>query len=49
LFLQGVALPDFMSEPQFLLLLAVIAVAGVARGMSGFGTGMIVAPVAGAI
>jgi uncharacterized protein len=38
-----------MTEPQFLLLLGVIAIAGVARGMSGFGTGMIVAPVAGAI
>ena len=42
-------MPEFFSQPQFLLLLAVIAVAGVARGMSGFGTGMIVAPVAGAI
>lgn len=37
------------TEPQFQLLISVIAIAGVARGMSGFGTGMIVAPVAGAI
>jgi len=40
---------QLFSDPAFLLLAAVIAVAGVARGMSGFGTGMIVAPVAGAI
>jgi len=30
-------------------LLAIVAIAGVARGLSGFGTGMIVAPVAGAL
>jgi uncharacterized membrane protein YfcA len=41
--------PDIVAEPRFLLLLAVIAVAGVARGMSGFGSGMIVGPVAGAL
>ncbi|MEO3389179.1 sulfite exporter TauE/SafE family protein [Mesorhizobium sp. CAU 1741] len=33
----------------FLVLLAVVTLAGIARGISGFGTGMIVAPVAGAI
>ena len=33
----------------FALLLLVILFAGVARGLSGFGNGMIVAPVAGAI
>jgi uncharacterized membrane protein YfcA len=33
----------------FAVLLSVILVAGAARGLSGFGTGMIVAPVAGAI
>lgn len=32
-----------------LMLFAVVLVAGVARGLSGFGTGMIVAPVAGAL
>jgi uncharacterized membrane protein YfcA len=31
------------------VLLAVVFVAGIARGMSGFGSGMIVGPVAGAI
>ena len=30
-------------------MLAVVTVAGVARGMSGFGTGMIVAPIAAAL
>jgi uncharacterized membrane protein YfcA len=39
---------EILADPTFLTLAAVIAVAGVARGMSGFGTGMIVAPVAGA-
>jgi uncharacterized membrane protein YfcA len=34
---------------QLAVLIAVIFVAGVARGMAGFGSGMIVAPVAGAI
>lgn len=34
---------------QLAVLVAVVLVAGVARGLSGFGSGMIVAPVAGAI
>ena len=33
----------------FLALIATVIVAGVARGMSGFGSGMIIAPVAAAI
>lgn len=41
------SLPAF--DTPFLVLLAVIFLAGIARGLSGFGTGMIVAPVAGAI
>lgn len=45
----GDGMLDLAIEPRFWLLLATIAVAGVARGMSGFGTGMIVAPVAGAL
>jgi len=40
-------LPVF--DNALLLLLATIAVAGVARGLSGFGTGMIVAPIAAAL
>ena len=36
-------------DAPFLALLGVIALAGLARGLSGFGSGMIVAPVAGAI
>jgi len=36
-------------DMQLAVLIAVILVAGVARGMAGFGSGMIVAPVAGAI
>ncbi|WP_245440081.1 sulfite exporter TauE/SafE family protein [Mesorhizobium sp. Z1-4] len=40
---------EFLSDPRLIALLAVVAVAGVARGMSGFGTGMIVAPVAAAL
>lgn len=40
---------EFLSDPRLITLLAVVAVAGVARGMSGFGTGMIVAPVAAAL
>lgn len=36
-------------DPSLLLLSAVIAMAGVARGLSGFGTGMIVVPVAAAL
>jgi len=40
-------LPAF--DLQLLVLVSVVFVAGVARGMSGFGSGMIVAPVAGAI
>ena len=40
-------MPEF--DTALVLLLAAIAVAGVARGLSGFGTGMIVAPVAGAL
>jgi len=38
-----------MTDAHFWMLAATVAVAGVARGMSGFGTGMIVAPVAGAL
>ena len=34
---------------SMMTLLAVVLVAGVAKGLSGFGTGMIVAPVAGAL
>ena len=41
------SLPTF--DTPFLVLLAIIFLAGIARGLSGFGTGMIVAPVAGAI
>lgn len=41
------AIPSF--DAPFLVLLAVIFLAGIARGLSGFGTGMIVAPVAGAL
>ena len=41
------SLPAF--DTPFLVLLVVIFLAGIARGLSGFGTGMIVAPVAGAI
>lgn len=40
---------EILTDPAFHALAAVILVAGVARGMSGFGSGMIVAPVAGAI
>lgn len=43
------ALPFPEPDLPLLLLLATVLVAGVARGMSGFGTGMIVAPVAGAL
>lgn len=39
--------PDI--DAAFLALAATVLVAGVARGLSGFGTGMIVAPVAGAL
>ncbi len=39
--------PDI--DVAFLALAATVLVAGVARGLSGFGTGMIVAPVAGAL
>lgn len=46
---RGPTLPDMLTEPRFLLLACVIALAGVARGLSGFGSGMIVAPVAGAL
>lgn len=46
-------LPIFDQFPPidlpFVALLSIILVAGMARGLSGFGTGMIVAPVAGAI
>ena len=45
----GSALPELLTDPRFLLLACVIALAGVARGLSGFGSGMIVAPVAGAL
>ncbi|MGE0500916.1 MAG: sulfite exporter TauE/SafE family protein [Rhizobiaceae bacterium] len=36
-------------DAAFWLLAAIVFVAGAARGMSGFGTGMIIAPVAGAL
>lgn len=36
-------------DPSLSILLAVITIAGIARGLTGFGTGMIVAPVAGAL
>ena len=36
-------------DVPFLALIATVIVAGVARGMSGFGSGMIIAPVAAAI
>ena len=42
-------MPEFAFDPRLFTLLAVVAIAGVARGMSGFGTGMIVAPLAGAL
>ena len=42
-------MPEFAFDPRLFTLLAVIAIAGVARGMSGFGTGMIVAPLAAAL
>lgn len=45
---RGPELPELLTEPRFLLLACVIALAGVARGMSGFGSGMIIAPLAGA-
>lgn len=43
--------PDLLPnlDLPFAVLLATVLAAGVARGMSGFGTGMIVAPVAGAL
>lgn len=47
--LREAALLEFLSDPRLVALLAVVAIAGVARGMSGFGTGMIVAPVAAAL
>jgi uncharacterized membrane protein YfcA len=40
---------ELLTDPAFLWLAAVIAAAGVVRGMSGFGAGMIIAPIAGAI
>jgi uncharacterized membrane protein YfcA len=46
--LRGPPLPELLTEPRFLLLACVIAVAGIVRGMSGFGSGMIIAPLAGA-
>ena len=46
---QGLPLLEFLSDPRLITLLAVVAIAGVARGMSGFGTGMIVAPAAAAL
>jgi uncharacterized membrane protein YfcA len=42
-----VEFPDL--DAAFFVLAATVLVAGVARGLSGFGTGMIVAPVAGAL
>lgn len=41
------ALPEF--NTAYILLLGVIFLAGIARGLSGFGSGMIIAPIAGAI
>lgn len=41
------AMPEF--DTAFLLLLGVIFLAGIARGLSGFGSGMIIAPIAGAL
>ncbi len=41
------ALPEI--DLPLLILIATVAIAGVARGLSGFGTGMIVAPVAAAL
>ena len=40
-------MPQF--DPPFLLLLATVWVAGLVRGFAGFGTGMIIAPVAAAL
>jgi uncharacterized protein len=42
-----ITLPEL--DMQLAVLVAVVLVAGVARGMAGFGSGMIVAPVAGAV
>ena len=44
---MGVDFPAF--DGPFLALVVTVVVAGVARGMSGFGSGMIIAPVAAAI
>jgi uncharacterized membrane protein YfcA len=44
---MGLEFPDL--DGPFLALLATVIVAGVARGLSGFGSGMIIAPVAAAI
>jgi uncharacterized membrane protein YfcA len=41
--------PEFLADPRLIAILVVVGIAGVARGMSGFGTGMIVAPLAGAL
>ncbi|WP_274423297.1 sulfite exporter TauE/SafE family protein [Chelativorans sp. YIM 93263] len=38
-----------LSDQQFLFLAATVLVAGIARGLSGFGTGMITAPIAAAL
>lgn len=46
---KGARLTFPEADAALVLLLAVIGVAGIARGLSGFGTGMIVAPVAGAL
>lgn len=48
-FAESAPVPEFAFDARLYTLLAVIAVAGVARGMSGFGTGMIVAPMAAAL
>ena len=40
-------LPSF--DGPFVILAVTVLVAGIARGLSGFGTGLIVAPVAGAL
>jgi len=44
---MGLDLPAF--DASFVILVATVVVAGVARGLSGFGSGMIIAPVAAAL
>lgn len=40
---------QIISDPAFQLVLIAVTIAGIARGFSGFGTGMIVAPIAAAL